>query len=768
MQTWRKHLIVIGAYTLIAVGMTYPLGGNFATAIPGVEGDAGSFVWALGWMKTALERGINPFRSDYVFFPLGGATQTMWAVSLIAALSIPLQAVVGLIAAHNLLYLAATVLTAYGMFLLADYVLRDAPFKLPPANRDARPLPPFQTLLVVQYVVEARRRAALRSPLAPFVAGVVFAFAPLRLGYGLAFFNLFNTQLIPFYALALLRLRRAPTWRTAILAGVFLGLNAYIDFQIAAFLILFTALFAGYALVAERWARVPRLIARLGVAGLIALGIVAPMLGILADDFAREGGNYIRVFPLKYSADRSYDLLAFFVPNARSTAYANVPLQIAGINAPTKPSDVNALSPDRQVFFGYLTLALAAHAVFWKFRRAFFWALTALVFALFALGPTLHIAGADVNVPLPFLLLHEIPIVNHIRIPMRYGIVVVFALAVLAAIGVEDLRARIQKSKIENQNSKSLFSLFVLGGGLWLCPILILIESAVLPYPLQPVPLPRAYEQIARVPGDFTVLEIPTFNWRFAAATEMYQAIHGKRILRAYTNRIAPGAAEYFGTRGTPIVVRSLRMLEGAEKGVLTPDEIAQDRRARDEVVRFYDLRYAVVHRAFLKPAEADALETYVRDVLNARVLLDEGETITYEIPRPPAEAFETRIDLRELTGQMYAGRGWQFEYPQANWDGKFNFVWARGAQAEIYFRADTVADRALTLSARAETPLRVGVALNGERIGEIALTDVWQDQRVELPARALKPGMNRVALLFGTESDELVGVTTLRIEKSK
>ena len=180
--------------------------------------------------------------------------------------------------------------------------------------------------------------------------------------------------------------------------------------------------------------------------------------------------------------------------------------------------------------------------------------------------------------------------------------------------------------------------------------------------------------------------------------------------------------------------------------------------------MRFYDLRYTVVHREFLKPEEARALDAYLRNVLNARVIFDEGDTIAYEIPRTANVSDQVLIDLRENSGQMYAGRGWQFEYPQANWQGKFNFVWTRGSESEIYFIADRAAEHAMTVNARAESPQRIAVWLNDERVGEIALTDAWQDHRVVLPPRALKVGMNRVRLEYGAELEETIGVTTIEI----
>jgi hypothetical protein len=282
---------------------------------------------------------------------------------------------------------------------------------------------------------------------------------------------------------------------------------------------------------------------------------------------------------------------------------------------------------------------------------------------------------------------------------------------------------------------------------------------------MQPLSVPPVYKDLARVPGDFTILEIPTFNWRGASANEWYQAVHGKRILRAYTNRIAPGLAEYFGTRGIPIVVRSLRALEGYDQNKLEPEDIAEDQRVRDRVLQFYDLRYAFLHRSYLTPAQVSGIDGYLREVLGARQISDDGETMAYELPRVSGVAAKVSIDLRENIGQMYAGRGWQFEYPKANWEGQFDYVWARGAGSEIYFVSGAAQDRVMTLRAYAGSPQRVGVSLNGERIGEIALTPEWKDYTITLPARAMQARMNVVRLDYGADLQDTVGVTTITIE---
>ena len=277
---------------------------------------------------------------------------------------------------------------------------------------------------MMQFVLENRKLAQRASTLAPFTAGLVFAFAPLRMGYGLAFLNLFNTEFVPFYVLCLIRATRKKSWRMALLAGLFLGLNAYVDFQIAAFLVLLTALYAAWTMVESFFqGATPRALAHMiglwAVTGLVSLVVAVPILAIVMGDFADEGGNYIRVFKLDYSEERSYDLLAYFVPNARSTLYASFPLKITNINAAAAASDETVLSPDRQAFAGYVVLALAAFAIARRRRASRFWLGVAMLFALSGLGPALHVGGVDTQIPLPYLLWHEIPIINHIRIPMR-------------------------------------------------------------------------------------------------------------------------------------------------------------------------------------------------------------------------------------------------------------------------------------------------------------------------------------------------------------
>lgn len=728
-----EHPIVLAAYTLIALALSFPLAAQFGDHIAGVDGDVWSYLWAMGWARASLlDLGVNPFHTDYIFYPLGGATQLLWGTALPSFASLPLQLAFGLVPAFNAMYLAASVLTAYGMYLLGKEVL----------TNDNGP-----------------RREPLFVRRSSFVVGLIFAFSALRLGYGLAFTNLFHTEFIPFYILFLLRATRNVGWKNAILAGFFFALNVYVDFQIAAFLAILTALWFLYVLIPrgvraltnysqvhdalrvreDTTAPYARWLIILAVAGILSL----PMLGLILNDFAIEGGNYIRVYPLKYSADRSYDALSFVLPNARSTLYQNIPPRVEGVNASVQTEGESELSPDRQSFLGITVVALALLGAIRFRRKLLFWILLILVFALLSLGPVLHIAGANTNIPLPFAFVNNIPVLNHIRIPMRYGLMVFFGASVLAGAG----------------------TLVLLAWRRWLfIPLvaLVLLEAAVFPYPTLEFRVPAVYEQIAQTRGDFSVLEIPSFNWRHAAKNEAYQAIHQKRILRAYTNRIAPDLADYFNLRQTPIVVRSLRILEGAEKGILTEQEIAQDRAALDDTLQFFNLRYALVHRDQLDAARVAEIDAYLRNVLNATMFYQDDSVTGYQLAAPSHNVNVSNLDLANNANLMYLGRGWQTEplADQAEEQGRY----LKGTMSEIFFDAPSSKQLELrALSDGSPNTLRVDLGENAVSILELALG--WQDYLIQFAAPNNSPEILSRLRLIQTALPESIAIGSIQFK---
>lgn len=743
----NSDLLALLAYIIAALLMSWPLPLQIGSAMPGISGDAWSYLWALGWPHTALLRAqTGVFRTDYIYYPLGGASQTFWAVSLLGFLAIPLQSLFNLATTYNLFYLGNTVLTGFGTYLLVRHAgAYTLPWRrsLPMVGDGTGPstLPP---------TAQDPGKGASPGAGPAFVAGLAFTFCSLRLGYGLSFLNLFSTALVPFYVLALFQTLHRQGRIYPALAGLFLGLHSYLDFQLVAFLGILTAVWLlteflplvrrGPAVPAGQesplWRRAAPLVGRLALLGVVAGAVAAPMLWAVQDEFAREGGNYIRVFPLRYSAQRSYDLLSYVVPHARSTLYAAIPApKVPGVNAAVSVEGESQMSPDRQSFAGYGVLLLSACALALAWGKAWRWGLVALVFGLLSLGPSLHVAGADTGLPLPFVLVHEIPVVNHIRIPMRYGLFALFALAPLVGIGLAELERRWRKGS------------FLLNG---VAALLILGEAGILPYPTVVFTPPRLYDRVAGEPGDFTVLEIPSYYWRDTAQTEVYQNVHGKRILRAYTNRIAPDIADYFSLRQTPVVVRTLRILEGGQTEGVTPAELAaleaEDGQVAPKVLGFFQTRYAVLHHDLLPPDRDAALGQYLTLVLKARVVAEEGTATLYALDAPARADASPPVPVATDMGLLYLGRGWQTE-PMARVKGE-SARWSKGTFSEILFPS-AGGTRRFALDATCPVPTLVRVSINDRPVVSWQMGPAWATYSLDLEAGSVQAGVNRVTLSY-------------------
>ena len=197
-RRWPLHLGVLLVYGLLALALTYPLAAHLGSHVPGNGVDDPPLTWNLWWVPTALlEMGTNPFQCDYLFYPLGINLSLYTLTVLNGLLSIPLQAVLPLVAGSNLLLLSSFVLGGYGAFLLALEVVR--------------------------------RGVAIAGYVPAFAAGLIYAFSSSKLFYAaLGQWNIASSQWIPFYVLALVLFARRPRGlRLPLLAGLFLLFQSY-------------------------------------------------------------------------------------------------------------------------------------------------------------------------------------------------------------------------------------------------------------------------------------------------------------------------------------------------------------------------------------------------------------------------------------------------------------------------------------------------------------------------------------------------------------
>ena len=244
MASFRRHGIAAAAAALFAVGWTFPLVLNLSTHIPGPgAGDNVTFLWNFWWMRTALAAGVDPFYTTAVFAPVGTDLTLHTHTMLPALVGATALGALPVATALNLTILAGVALNAFCAYFLAWRVTRDYAGAL--------------------------------------VAGLVFGGAPYFGGHLYGHFNLTMAWTIPLFALAAIEgLRGSRTH--AIVAGVVLGLTAYIDyyyvvFQGALLIVLSACLDRDWSL----GPRVPRSSrVRTAVAVLIAVDVIL-IIGIL-------------------------------------------------------------------------------------------------------------------------------------------------------------------------------------------------------------------------------------------------------------------------------------------------------------------------------------------------------------------------------------------------------------------------------------------------------------------------------------------------------
>ncbi|MEP7198344.1 MAG: hypothetical protein ABI874_00890, partial [Chloroflexota bacterium] len=171
----RKHLLVLGLYTALALLVTWPLALRFGTHVIGDGSDDPALTWNLWWFKHAvLDLHASPLSTDFMFYPIGINLVFYTLTLLNDALSLPLQAVFGLVPAANVLLLSSFVLSGYGAFLLTAYLLRNA--TADSGRRTARVHAGIWDPCARSGILSLRFSSA-------FIAGLVFAFSSNKLLY---------------------------------------------------------------------------------------------------------------------------------------------------------------------------------------------------------------------------------------------------------------------------------------------------------------------------------------------------------------------------------------------------------------------------------------------------------------------------------------------------------------------------------------------------------------------------------------------------------
>jgi len=774
-KRYRAHLLAITLYTLLAVVLTWPLVLRITTHIPGSAAwafDESTFVWNMWWFKfSLLDLGHSPLHTGYIFYPLGIDLVLYTFNFFNALLGLPLQMILPLPLASNLVILFAYVTSGYGAYLLVVYLLATG----------------------------QRRGVVLQYRLAAFVAGAVYAFAASRMIYAaLGHYDMVTAQWFPFYTIFLLKALRKPAYRYAILAGVFAVFALLAEMIYGVFLLFLTLILLFFELRAGKAPQpasyVPstrlHLVYRISPGGYQLLRMIAPlavmaltvailwspvMMPILRafaqGDFALVGWGE----GLKLSAD----LVGWFMPTPLHPIYGadawSVHLRtvIEG-NAPFR--DVNT------VFLGYGVLVLAVIGAIGMWKQARAWGLAAVIFAVFTLGPLLQINGQflfpldnllreqglsqDVTFPMPFALLHYIPIIKANRVPNRFSVVLSLALAVLVGYGTYWILSKVARSRPAGNSSTGEdvvrpLPVILLPASLLLATLLLvlaLFDQVSVPLPLTDARVPGPYATIAAEAGDFAVLQLP-LGWRNSFGTwgaertqlQYFQSLHQKYMLAGNISRAPDFKFDYF-TR-----IPLFRALTDTELyREVDTETLGRAADQAGELMALFDVRYLIIHDPIdLRYPYVDTMPA-TRDLAFSLLPLDpepvasgDGSTV-YRVVQPSLPD-PLRVDFGNWTSAPYRGHGWADDEEVFAATGN----WVLGTEANLFLPVRDAGDRRLSMQiapftypgAPAQT---VTVNLNGRPLNvSFVLDEGWQVIEVTLPESTLRQGLNTLTLSF-------------------
>jgi hypothetical protein len=638
-----RAVLLVGSFLLVAAFHAWPLPLHLSTRLTGEPGgDTGVYVWNTWVFRHELvSEGRWPLTTDTIL-PFGERADLSQHNYTIASdlVALPLLAIVDVVTAFNLVYLINVALAGLGVFLLAR---RMTAASSPTPAWLAGFLFACSPFLVARSTAHFSLVAAAALPFCAYFVDRCLERGRVRDAVGAGASVAWGGYSDPYYAVYAVLLagavvlgrnlsvtcsrRPAPQWArhlvnvlTAMLAVAIViramtGVESLtIGSQRISMRTLYTPVLALTVLALTRlslawrlrtswtWAQPPRGSLRLAsISALAALVLLTPLVASLAT--RASAGDFVRTPVLWRSSAPGVDLAAFIAPNPNHPLAPSALVQWLSREPGQYEENVVSIP-----WIAMLTIFVAWR---WAGRRPDrLWLGLALGSAWIALGPFVRVVGVPTFLPTPWTLVRYVPIVGEARMPPRFGVLVIMAVAVLFAQALAALRARYPAQ------ARSLT---------WAAAAWLVFELLPIPRTLYSAEVPAIYDIVANDSRDVRVLDLPTgvldglsSLGRYTARSQMFQTHHGKDIVGGYLSRVSESSKA--AMRDDPY----LGVWLAWQAGRPPTDEVREAARARaSEFLRAFRIGYVVIQRTEVP----EALERFTIASLHLRLV---GETGTF------------------------------------------------------------------------------------------------------------------------------------------
>lgn len=388
-----KNGAILLLYGVLFLALTWPACLHLNTHILADKGDGLQMYWNVWWVRHAiLTSGLTVFETPLLFYP---QIPNLFIHSLHpfgGLLSVPFVSLLGDVALFNLVVLFAFAVSGWGAYLLAKHITG--------------------------------------CEWAAFIGGYIFTFSNYHFAHAQGHLNLVLMQWIPFYFFCLYRLVDIHRVRDAVFSAFFLFLVLLCDHYYFLFCCLASLFFVAWGFGSRR----------------IKIQNFRSYLIFIILSLCSSGVFCIHFLSAASSAEITVrdpesfgmDLFALLIPGGH--------WKFAQMSAPYwERLGGNIHESSVHVGLGVILLSVFGYSHLKKNRNSLRHLLIALatVFALISLGADLQIFGYHFQLPMPYDLLERmLPFIRAGGVPVRFIVITILSLSILASAGASILWSR--------------------------------------------------------------------------------------------------------------------------------------------------------------------------------------------------------------------------------------------------------------------------------------------------------------------------------------
>ncbi|MCX5713523.1 MAG: hypothetical protein NT033_01650 [Candidatus Omnitrophica bacterium] len=521
----KKHVYVILFFGVATLVFTYPLIiikiGSYIPAFFSTDETFGA-LWDSWRIKYSLLHGISVTKTNFVAYPFG--------INLYASAFI------------SYLWLALTYLLSFALTPVLCFNIQGL-FNICSMG--------FFCYILV-YQLTGSRAGAIFS-------GIAYAFCPYQFSRLWQHLGLTYNQWIPLVLLSLVALKVKNSRGVKVLLFISLLLAFSFDFSVMYFTTIVIASFLIYFIAyswrsrsndLNSWNNALVYLKNVFLIGLLVLLILLPQIlpiiinrmKLSAATLASASNSYHRSFEDLFA--QSARPLSYFLPAASHPVFGGFTEQFIGTDFYGESFTEHAL------YLGWIPLILAFVAFrAWRKKKTTlskdnsfyigFYVLLAAVAWLFSQPPWWKIGPVKIIMP-SFFMYKLLPM---FRAYCRFGIIVMFAVAVLAGFGLRIVLERFKKRASKMAVAGLILSVLVFE--FWNYPPFKVIDVSK---------VPAVYYWLKGQPGNFSVVEYPLDTGGPNELYKFYQTKHEKRIINgsvpgSYANNFAQGIKDLSSSR---------------------------------------------------------------------------------------------------------------------------------------------------------------------------------------------------------------------------